>query len=482
MTGRPTRRLLVAMTVEEWRLHARAFGGRRFLAFPLLVAAMAGGAVWALRYAGTPVDDVAAGVAALVFGFGLYTGSVGLVSRDALRGLLGGHTLLLEVSRWLPLGERRVLAAFLVKDVGYYAALLLVPVTVGFVPAVVAGALPPAALPLLLAALVGTFATGIGCTLLGIAASAQGQSGRALVAATVAGVGLGWWRGVDPLALGPYALYARAGDPVAVAVGAGVAIAVPAAGVLAFDPSFERPARSVTDRFGALQDRLSATPLGDADGLVTKSLLDVARSDGGLWKVAFSGAVVFAVSAFLVETAARVTGVPPSPGVTFGALLGLTGFTTYNWLTQFDDPARYAALPVDTAALFDAKRRAFALLGPPTALGFLGLAAGLYRATGLDLAVGAALAVGLAAYLFGLTVALAGLQPGEFLFDAVRYAAFTAGVAVIYVPVLVVGLAVDPVTPALYGALGATALAAAVAGHWLYHRSVPRWARRYRTA
>ena len=38
-----TRYLLRLMAVEEWRLHSRTFGGRRFALFPFFVAAVAGG-------------------------------------------------------------------------------------------------------------------------------------------------------------------------------------------------------------------------------------------------------------------------------------------------------------------------------------------------------------------------------------------------------------------------------------------------------
>jgi len=38
-----TGRLLSAMLVEEWRLHQRLFGGRRFATFPLFVLLLSAG-------------------------------------------------------------------------------------------------------------------------------------------------------------------------------------------------------------------------------------------------------------------------------------------------------------------------------------------------------------------------------------------------------------------------------------------------------
>ena len=474
------RTVFVGMLREEWRLHARLFGSGRFGAFPSFVAAVGAGATWLLLHTGTQIASIVAGLHALVFVFGLHTGTIGFVGRDAIRNLLGEVTLLVFSSRTLPASPRRLVAIFLLKDAVYYAALFLAPLSVGVVA--VAAVAPGGAaagwsalghLPLLWLSTTGTFVLGVCVTFLLVALGAR----RSAVAVPVAaGVLLAAWRfvGLDPVSLTPYALYRSPGLaaalvgflPIPLLAGAGMAV---------YDPIDRQPARTSAARFRTWRDRLR-----DDDGLLTKSLLDVARSSGGVGKVAVSGGVLFVVTAFLVGVVERLTGVVPSTGVSFGALLGLTAFTTYNWLTQSDSTDAYRRLPLAPAALFRAKRRAFMLLGVPTTLGYY-LVGALWRGgPPAELAAGALLSVGVLGYLFGLTVALAGFEPNEFLFDTVLFAAFAGAVAIGLVPVLIVGFVLAPLGNLLLAGVVGWGVVLAGVGHHLYRRAVPRWTRRYR--
>ena len=464
-----TRTVFAAMLREEFRLHGDLFGSRRFAAFPLVVLAIGAGTVTALVETGTPVGDVIAGFHALVFVFGLHTGSIGFIGRDALQGVLEEVSLIVSTSATLPISQRRLFAVFLIKDACYYAALFLLPLSLAFAPAT-----DLVQLPLLWLSTAVTFALGVVVTFAAIALTTRGAPGRVLLLGAAVAIGLGWAAGLDPAGATPYALYAAPLSPGALAS----LVAVPALGafgVKAYNTSYVRPARTGSDGFDRWRGRL---PGGDP--LVAKSLLDVARSGGGFGKVLFSAGVLFAVSAGLVGLVESITGVEPSFPVSLGAILGLTGFTTYNWLTQYDGPDTYATLPVSTTAVVRAKFRAFLLLGPPVALGFYAVAAAWRGGTPGELLAGAALLVGFVLYLFGLTVALAGLRPNEFLFDTALFAAFSVGVAVPLVPVLVAGFVLAPYEPVTLAALiGGGALAAA-AGIGLYRWGVPRWERRYR--
>jgi hypothetical protein len=465
------------MLREEWRMHADVFGPLRFAAFPLFVALLTMAGVYFLSFASVELAAVVGGVHALVFLFGLQTGTVGFVGQDAMRNLLGGVTLLVFSTRTLPVGRRRTLGVFLLKDLVYYAVLFMVPLTVAFVPAAVDGSLSVGQVALLWGTLTATFADGVAVTMVLVALSTRGLPGRGVVLALAAAVGLAWVGNVDLAAATPYALFA---DPsVEALVGLAPIPLLVALGVWLHDPEYERPARSDDDRFSTWHARLQ--PFGDEDGLVTRSLLDVHRSSGGFAKVLFSAGLLFVVSAALVELVAPIVGTAPSTGVTFGALLGLSAFTTFNWLTQFDDPAEYLRLPLGLEAVFAAKLRAFLLVSVPTGLALLGVAVAWLGGRPLEVLVGALLLVGLQVYLFGLVVFLTGFSPNEFLFDTVLFALFGLAVMVPLVPVLVVGLVVTPVSTSLLAALAAGAVVAGGVGLGLYRRGVPKWTRRHRS-
>mgnify|MGYP000368565203 CR=1 FL=1 len=465
-------RLFVVMCREEYRMHSELFGGRRFAAFPAFVGLVAAGAVWLVtEQTTTGVDAVVGGLHALVFVFGLHTGSVGLVGRDAMRNLIGDATLVLYSARTLPLSERRLLGAFLLSDLAYYAILFLLPLALS---PVVAG-VGVARLALLWLSTTLTFALGLAVTLSAISLSGRGAPGWTVLLVLAAALGGGWIAGYDPVALTPYGLWVTpALDTLAIAVVAPLVLGI--AGYLLIDLDAERAARTAPAAFDRWDDGLPTDR-----PLVVKTLIEVSRSSGGLAKIAVSAGLLFAVVVGLLEIAESLTGLAPSVGVSVGAMLGLSAFTTYNWVTTVDGRSDYIADPLSVGALFRAKFRVFLLTGVPTALGYLLLAGVVLGGRPVELVVGAVLTCGLLVYLFGLTTYLAGLRPNEFLFDTVLFAAFSAAVIAVLVPVLVVGLTLAPLSPGLLAGSLVWGLLAGGAGLLAYRRSIPRWTERFRT-
>ncbi len=464
-------RLFAEMAREEFRMHSDLFGGGRFAAFPVGVGLMAAGGVWLLTaLTGTTVGRTVAGVHALVFAFGLHTGSIGLVGRDAMRDLLGDTTLLLYGARTLPLSRRRLLAVFVVKDLAYYSGLFLVPIALAFLTAGLG-----ASVGLLWASLTLTFALGLAVTLTGIALSTRGKPGWLVLVVLAAAAGLGVAAGVDVAALTPYGLWA-APSLATFAVAVVPTPVLTSAGLALMDLSYDPETRTADAAFDRYDDRLP----GD-DPAFAKTLLDVRRSAGGFVKVPFSAGILFGATVALLAVAETLTGLAPSVGVSMGAMLGLTAFSTYNWVTSFDERSEYAAYPLSVADLFRAKFRAFLVLAVPTALAYFALAVVLLGGRPAEVAVGALLTVSLTLYLFGLVTYLAGFQPNEFLFDTLLFAGFGVAVAVVLVPVLVVGLTLAPLSPALLGGLAVWGLLAAGLGLVAYRRSVPRWTEHFRS-
>lgn len=460
------------MLREEYRLHASLFGGPRFLAFPVFIAAIVGGGAWLLGATGVETGAIVAGVHALLAFFGLQVGTIGLVGRDAMRDVLGDVTLLVFSARTLPLSWRHLLATFLLKDLVYYVALFVTPIVVGLAP-LVAG---DGALGLLWLTAAGIFAFGaaVSLTLVGLATRS-----RVLLVVVVAAATATYLAGVDPVAYTPYAAYL---DPTPVsALRAFVpTIALALAAPLLFEPGAEssRQVRRVNpDTFGRLRRRLGNDP---AAGLRVRPLLEVARSSGSVWKIAFSLGILFTVAIFLLDRVMAATALRPNPGIALGILLGLGSFTTYNWVTTNDDPREYLRYPVGYAAVFAGKRGAYLLLTLPTGLAYLALGAVWYPPA--DLAIGVLVFPPVAVYVFGLTAYLTGLSPNELLFDTPLFVLFGLGLATVAVPILVLALAggeYPTVGPVLAVAI---ALVSGLVGIGLSRRSGPRWHARLRSS
>ncbi|PSP28111.1 hypothetical protein BRC65_03015 [Halobacteriales archaeon QH_2_65_14] len=456
------------MLVEEFRMATTLFGRRRFLAFPLVTASLVAGGTWLLGLTGTSTGAVVAGVHLLVFFVGMQVGTAGLVGRDAMRDVLGDTTLLVFSARTLPISRRRLLAVFLAKDLLYYLALFLTPVAAGFLPAVVAGELDASRLALLWCTVGATFALGAAAslTLAGVATRS-----RPALLVVLAGVFVGLFLAPgDLVVLTPYGVYA---DPSAVSAILGF---VPLAALLVVGPiAFEPPEgggvrRVEGDRFRQLQSL--------ADSMTARSLLEVARSSGSVWKVAFSLGILFGVTALLLDRVVAATALEPSGGIAFGTLLGLGTFTTYNWLTGLDNPREYLRYPEGIDGVFAGKRRAFLFLSLPTGLVYLGVAGVWYPTP--DLLLGVVVFPLVTVYVFGVTAYLTGLSPGELLFDTPLFAAYGGALSVVAVPLLVAALAYG--TAPVESAAVAVALSAvaALVGVALSRRTGRRWHDRLR--
>jgi hypothetical protein len=126
--------ILKRMIQEEWRMHSTIFRGRSFAFFPVMVFIFSlAGSYSVLNYSTLGAESLSFFYSALAGFVGLSVGSLGFSSKDAVKNVLGPTNFLVYSSRTLPVPERRLLAAFLLKDLIYYSFLFLLPITAGFI-------------------------------------------------------------------------------------------------------------------------------------------------------------------------------------------------------------------------------------------------------------------------------------------------------------------------------------------------------------
>ncbi|WP_435196044.1 hypothetical protein [Natronomonas sp. EA1] len=458
---------------EEWRLHSRLFGGTRFALFPAFLTLLAAGTAAFFAYAGASETALLGGLHVVVLLVGLQVGSIGLVGRDALENLLGDTTLLIYAARTLPVSERRLLLVFIVKDVAYYAILFIAPLVVGTLPLALLGTMPVSAIPLLLVTAWLAFALGVGLSLALVGLATDSRLLALGFALAVLAVGVLYPDIV--VGLTPFGLYESPSLP-AFAGSLLLPLALGALGAWRFEFDRHVPVRTADNQFRALHRRLGGL---DDHGSLAKSLLDVARSSGGLWKVVFSQGLVFGVIAVLLRYIPNIVPVRPSPGLSLSAVLALGAFTTYNWLCQFEDETFYLRYPVSLPRVFRAKLLGYLLLATPTGLFYLALGAWVFGSG--TLLVGGLVYLPLSLYVFGVTAYVAGLRPTELLFDTPIFALFTVAMMAVLLPLVVLAIAYPLAEFELSVAAVALAAAAGAVGWVLARRAGPRWERRART-
>jgi hypothetical protein len=361
--------------------------------------------------------------------------------------------------------------AFVFKDVLYYAVLFILPLAVGVAPLAYFGLVPWSTVPLVFVTAGGMFTLGVALSLFLVGTYTRSRPpALAVTGAVVAALVL---RGPVVVSVTPYQLISR------VTLGAVLGslllpVILTAAGIALFEFDRRTPARTARDRFHFLHARLGGL---DRQGALSKSLLDVARSSGGLWKVVFSQGLVFGVLAVLLAFLPDVVPVRPQPGLTVATILALGTFTTYNWLCQFDDEAFYLRYPVSLPTVFRAKLLGFALLALPVGLAYLALGGVVFGySTAL---VGLLVFPPLALYVFGVTAYAAGLEPTELLFDTPTFALFTLAMMAVLMPLVILAIAY-PLYPAWQagGAAVGIGLVAGLVGAGLYTRAGARWERK----
>jgi hypothetical protein len=376
------------MLREEWRMHSTLFGGARFAGFAGLLTLLAAVGAVGLSQIGITVPVIGLGVVVLGALLGAQTGSLGFEGRDALENLIGDVTPLVYSSRTLPLSGRAAFVAFVLKDYLYYSLMFLLPISLGSIG-------------------------GAGLESL----VAGGTSGLPSVTVATLGWTLAAWGGSSVAFLGGL---------LAALVVSGVPVAARAVG------RAQNDGKTTTDRYSMLSERLG--------GLTAKSILDIHRSSGGVWKLLLSSATLVGASYVALELVAQHIPIIPSYGVLSGVFLSVTAFPTYSWLTQADGPAAYQLYPVSTTELVTAKARAFAVLQLPVVAVYSGVGSLALSPSALDLFVGTAVLLGLLVYVFGLTVALTGFEPDEYLFDAVVFGKYAFGIVVALLPPMMAGL------------------------------------------
>lgn len=449
--------LLRWMIREEWRTHTRLFGGRSFALFPLLVLALSAGSFRLLGGAGIGTGELLSGTGVLLLFLGLNVGTIGFVSRDVLKNLLGEFNLLMFSARTLPVSWHRIVFVFVLKDFIYYIGMFVVPAVLATLVVV-----PVARLPAVLAAYSLVFAAGVSTSFM---LAVMYDRSRLLCGLAMAGfVALFWYFNVGLFAFTGLALL-RAPSLANVAFAAVPIAVMTVTGVALFRPEGGHGKRRREPLYGRVRDRLPGS-----SALVAKTVIDMLRSSGGLWKLVVSQVLVFGVFFIAIDRVPFLAAAVRNPGIAFGAIGALSAVTVYNWVNRFDDRSGYLLLPLTPRDLMVGKQRAFLLLAYPFSVLMVLLASGAL----VQAVVAAVVLCSSMVYLLGAVSLFGGFDPNTRLMDARIFAVFSAVILVPMVPLLVLSMwpGQQLVVMAVAGVIGLVSIGPGVA---MMRRAREKW-------
>ena len=354
--------LLTCMIKEEWRMHSSLFGTLMFALFPVLVTVCAFICCLALPVFQTILSFEQLSLIAhyLFVLFGVTVGAFGLLGREVMNRRFGHASLLAYSSRSLPISERRIFANFFIKDVIYYVVLWILPFVLGFACAAPLLSVSFRYATLLLISLTLSFLIGLsGAFLLStLYAHSSKVLVISLVLAAIALLSVTSYCNGAVLDLLPSVSFFLTPSPHYIALSLSAIVIPSLFSLIFFKMDYPEKKRRFKNSLVVLSKKLQFSTYSN---FISKDLLDLKRSEGGVGKVLFS--FIFPVALFWRLLSMLQSYVPQTNFILlFAIFLGIISSTIYNWLTEFDLFSSYLFLPVTVSSILKSKITSYALI------------------------------------------------------------------------------------------------------------------------
>ena len=167
--------------------------------------------------------------------------------------------------------------------------------------------------------------------------------------------------------------------------------------------------------------------------LSRKSVLDISRSSGGLFKILMSMFILLGLYWYIVNYIPLASYLLSSPLTSFAVVLGMMSVTVYNWLNTYDELENYQYLPVDEKELLRSKFQAFKLISAIIVIISILTA---YAVLGGNLILAMAIGLTTAYYVGSITMYESGLNPNERMINGWTFSKFLVIVNILVIPLL----------------------------------------------
>ena len=426
-----------SMMLEEWRLHKSFQGAVGSHLFPLVIFLFSAfiALVSPIILTNIDVPRILLILHAAAFSYGIFVGAMGYIGEHAMTRRLGQVNMLLQMPQIYPVGFRRMMAIFFLKDAVYYILYSIIPLMAG-----IAVGAPFAGVTILSVARLGitvflTFMTGMGVSFLVSAVAVSSRDAAACLGLLILFLAsliwpfeaieaswlllpLGYWDAYHPLYLLSSAIVATV-----LSVGA----------VLMMKERFETPQRTHSEMLGPALRMFS--DLGGLGTLLAKEWVELRRS--GTLAPVVTGYIAPLVSIYaIVWIFGEGIGIPLCfNAVSYGGFVGFLGVTVYSWVTNLESNEFLNAQPVTIYQVIKAKLVLYFLLTTVVSAGYVvSIAVANGQMNILPLALLASFSNNV--YVAAVIARLTGLWTNTMLFDAKVLSKFAGAVVPPLVTVL----------------------------------------------
>ncbi|MFP4117403.1 MAG: hypothetical protein ACLFTR_00610 [Candidatus Woesearchaeota archaeon] len=414
--------LLKNMIKEEWRIHTTLFGNLNFLMVPILILFFGAlsslfGSIFRQVFA---VDTLVIVSHVSFLFFGMAIGSFGIHGQEFMNRRFGQASLLSYSSRSLPISEKRIFMAMVIKDIIYYFLIWIIPLLIGFFllesilfsPDLVLFFNSFLSLSIsfmlgltsvfFLSTLYANSLTFFIMFLLGLIPSLfLSESLRRFVSSLIV-----------PLTI------ITSGDLFGIFLIPMLILVFILFSVVFVKFDFKQSTALYDNEYPALSKKFAFTRFRV---FLSKDYLDLKRSRGGLGKIIFSYAIPTIFIYYFVDFF-RTNVINTSFTMMFSILLGVFSASIYTWITEHDLFTQYIFLPVKKSELMKSKISTFFVLNIISYLIILGIS--LFNGELAYLISSYIVFSAVSFYSLSLTIFLTGLLPSIRFMNAKVLAAY----------------------------------------------------------
>lgn len=439
------KKLLKWFLVEEWRMYMTLFGNRRLYLFPVVLALF--GIVFGIAI---PVFNVQLGTLilaylALIVLFGVQTGSIGFEAEDAISNMLGESSRILYSSRYLPVGQKRLVGVFVLKDILFYSIFILLPVVIGIYAGILLS--PFGLINIAVHNVILLYSTTIISFIFGITAGFMittlsfNTRKQKLISKLTIGLIL------SVISIGLYVYTNNEmniifNSPIVVILSIlTISIVFTIVGLIQFrnetNTVVNKEYRSV---YSYVKSKIYNERYEIESTLVSKFVADIVRSAGGIWKVIFSTGLIAIAGVSMILIVSEFITTYESYPILFGTLIGIISYPIYTVIYRYDDIDSYQIYPITEYSVVKSKAILYIIMSVFLSTVYYVTLVLAYQYTITSFSIGYAVMIGLLVYQFALLMNFVEDKPIEFLFDGMLFSLYSVFTIIILVPVLVIGL------------------------------------------
>lgn len=439
------KKLLKWFLLEEWRMYITLFGNRRLYLFPVVLALFGIGFGIAAPVFNVQIGTLILAYFALIVLFGVQTGSIGFEAEDAISNMLGESSRILYSSRYLPIGQKKLVGVFVLKDILFYSLFILLPVVLGIYIGILLspfGLISIAVYDVLLlySTTIISFVFGITSGFMVTTLSFNTRKQK-LISKLIIGLILS----VISIVLYGYAnngMNAIFSTPILYLFSLiGFSIIFTIVGLVQFrtetNTIINKEYRSI---YSYIRSKIYNEKYQIESTLVSKFVTDIMRSAGGIWKVIFSTGLIALAGVSMILIVSEFITTYESYPILFGTLIGIISYPIYTVIYRYDDIDSYQIYPISEYSVVKSKAILYTIISVFLSTIYYIVLMLAYEYTITSLFIGYSVMIGLLIYQFALLMNFVEDKPIEFLFDGMLFSLYSVFTMIILIPVLVIGL------------------------------------------